>query len=72
MLKGYRMGHSGKVSLKHVALLLSTRFRFFILEQVIVTGHFHVILRLNPNDSGEAIKFHFICEFHGVGSRGLL
>ena len=31
-LKGCRMGRSDKVSLWYVALLINTRFRFFILE----------------------------------------
>ena len=31
-LKGYRKGRSNKVSLWYVALLINTRFRFFILE----------------------------------------
>ena len=31
-LKGCRMGHSDKVSLGYVSLLINTRFRFFILE----------------------------------------
>ena len=30
------MGRSGTVSLWYVALLINTRFRFFILEQAIV------------------------------------
>ena len=30
--KGGRMGHSDKVSLWCVSLLINTRFRFFILE----------------------------------------
>ena len=32
IIKGSRMGHSVKVSLWCVALLINTRFRFFILE----------------------------------------
>ena len=32
MIKGCRMGRSDKVSLWYVALLINTRFRFFILE----------------------------------------
>ena len=32
LLKGCRMGRSDKVSLWYVALLINTRFRFFILE----------------------------------------
>ena len=35
-LKGCRMGRSDKVSLWYVALLINTRFRFFILESAIV------------------------------------
>ena len=31
-LKGFRMSRSDKVSLWYVALLINTRFRFFILE----------------------------------------
>ena len=31
-IKGGRMGHSDKVSLWYVSLLINTRFRFFILE----------------------------------------
>ena len=31
-VKGCRMGRSDKVSLWYVALLINTRFRFFILE----------------------------------------
>ena len=31
-LKGCRMGRSDKVSLWYVALLINTKFRFFILE----------------------------------------
>ena len=31
-LKGYRKGRSNKVSLWYGALLINTRFRFFILE----------------------------------------
>ena len=31
-LQGCRMGHTDKVSLWYVALLINTRFRFFILE----------------------------------------
>ena len=31
-LKGCRMGRSDRVSLWYVALLINTRFRFFILE----------------------------------------
>ena len=31
-VKGCRMGRSDKVSLWYVALLIDTRFRFFILE----------------------------------------
>ena len=30
--KGCRMGHSDKVSLWYVALLINTKFHFFILE----------------------------------------
>ena len=36
LLKGSQMGHSVKVSLWCVTLLINTRFRFFILEQAIV------------------------------------
>ena len=32
VIKGSRMGHSVKVSLWCVTLLINTRFRFFILE----------------------------------------
>ena len=32
LIKGCRMGRSDKVSLWYVALLINTRFRFFILE----------------------------------------
>ena len=32
LLKGCRMGRSDKVFLWYVALLINTRFRFFILE----------------------------------------
>ena len=32
LFKGCRMGPSDKVSLWYVALLINTRFRFFILE----------------------------------------
>ena len=32
VFKGCRMGQSDKVSLWYVALLINTRFRFFILE----------------------------------------
>ena len=35
-IKGCRMGRSDKVSLWYVALLINTRFRFFILEYAIV------------------------------------
>ena len=36
IIKGCRMGRSDKVSLWYVALLINTRFRFFILEKAIV------------------------------------
>ena len=35
-IKGCRMGHSDKVSLWYVSLLINTRFRFFILKYAIV------------------------------------
>ena len=37
--KGCRMGRSDKVSLWYVALLINTRFRFFILEEAIIKTH---------------------------------
>ena len=37
-VKGRRIGRSDKVSLCYVALLINTRFRFFILEQAILSA----------------------------------
>ena len=52
IVKGSRMGHSVKVSLWCVTLLINTRFRLFILEKAILQD------KEPPNDSGRLSSYN--------------